>query len=170
MDDPSGIVIRRVYFVEMTMRAYRFLFALSILLVVLFSQNGWAQQTPAERTLFDEANHSRRDQGLSPLKWDEALAVAARRHAAEMAKHGSISHQFPGEPSLPGRATKAGAHYISLSENVAEAPKATEIHGMWMNSPHHRANLLDPDMNSMGVGVVSKNGQFYAVEDFSKAR
>jgi len=39
-----------------------------------------------------------------------------------------------------------------------------------MKSPPHRANILDRDMDSIGVGVVEQGGQFFAVEEFSQAR
>jgi uncharacterized protein YkwD len=39
-----------------------------------------------------------------------------------------------------------------------------------MRSPPHRANILDRDMDSIGVGVVERDRQFFAVEDFSQAR
>jgi uncharacterized protein YkwD len=39
-----------------------------------------------------------------------------------------------------------------------------------MKSPPHRANVLDTDMDSIGVGVVEHGGKMFAVEDFSKAR
>jgi uncharacterized protein YkwD len=39
-----------------------------------------------------------------------------------------------------------------------------------MKSPPHRANILDKDMDSIGVGVVERGGQLFAVEDFSQAR
>ena len=34
----------------------------------------------------------------------------------------------------------------------------------------HRANILDTDMNVMGIGIVERNGELFAVEDFSKAK
>lgn len=131
-----------------------------------------AQRPPsaAERQLFDEANRARKAQGLPPLKWDESLAAAARRHAAEMASHGTISHQFPGEPSMPGRATKAGAHYSSLAENVAYGQGPDQVEDEWMKSAPHRANILDPSLDSLGVGVTERGGQTFAVEDFSKSK
>jgi uncharacterized protein YkwD len=143
-----------------------------ILSSLSLSQLSWTQTyaSSAERQLTDAANRERKNLGLPTLKWDEALANAARRHAAEMAKHGTISHQFPGEPSLPARATKAGARFSSLAENVAQAPSPTAVHDLWMHSPPHRANLLDKDMDSIGMGVVERNGEVFAVEDFSKAK
>jgi len=67
------------------------------------------------------------------------------------------------------RAAQAGAHFSSLAENVAEGPDAATIHAEWMNSPPHRANLLDPQLDSIGVAVAVNNGTLFAVEDFSLA-
>jgi hypothetical protein len=38
-----------------------------------------------------------------------------------------------------------------------------------MHSPSHRRNILDPQMNALGVGVVERRGTLYAVEDFDDA-
>jgi uncharacterized protein YkwD len=136
----------------------------------------WAQTPQAqgteiiERDLFDYANHERSAQGLPALRWNTALAAAARKHASVMAQKQSISHQFPGEASLPGRAGQSGAHFVWLAENVAEGPSAQVIHAEWVKSPSHRANLLDRDMDSIGIAVAERGGQWFAVEDFSKAR
>jgi len=130
-------------------------------------------QTPtlrAERELFAAANQARRAQGLAPLRWDESLATAARRHAKVMAVRGSAQHGFEGEPSLSARVKQAGAHFSWLSENVTQGPTPEFIHVQLMKSPPHRANILDRDMDSIGVGVVERDGQFFAVEDFSQAQ
>jgi len=124
----------------------------------------------AERDLFAAVNQARRAQGLPALRWDESLAAAARRHAAVMAEHGQAQHAFEGEPSLSARVKQAGAHFSWLSENVTQGPTPEFIHGQFMNSPNHRANVLDRDMDSIGVGVVERGQQLFAVEDFSQAR
>ncbi len=56
-----------------------------------------------------------------------------------------------------------------IAENVAEAWSAPEIHDAWMHSPDHRANLLDPRVNSVGISVMRRGSQLYAVEDFDRA-
>jgi uncharacterized protein YkwD len=122
----------------------------------------------SERKLFDAANRERNALGLATLQWNESLAAAARRHAREMAARGTISHQFPDEPSLPSRVTKAGVHFSALAENVAMAADAARVHDLWMHSPPHRANLLDKDMDSIGIGAVERNGELFAVEDFCR--
>ena len=54
----------------------------------------------AEKQLFAAVNEARRNRGMPPLRWNDALAAAARRHATVMAKHGSAQHGFEGEPGL----------------------------------------------------------------------
>ena len=132
----------------------------------------WSQQhgTSIERGLFDAANRERREQGLPALKWDDALASAARKHAEQMAQQRALSHQLPGESSLPGRVGQAGVHHSWLSENIAEGNDADNIHAQFMKSTNHRANILDSDMDTVGIGVFESGGKWYAVEDFIKAK
>ncbi len=124
----------------------------------------------AERDLLASVNQARRMQGLPTLRWDETLATAARHHAEVMAQHGSAQHGFEGEPSLSVRVKLVGAHFSWLSENVTQGPSPEFIHTQFMKSAPHRANILDRDMDSIGVGVVEQGGQLFAVEDFSQAR
>src|ERR1700721_1752867 len=125
----------------------------------------WAQQE-VEKQVMDLANADRAQQGLSPLKWDPALAQAAADHAQLMAQHGALSHLFSGESDLVTRCGAAGAHFRTIAENVALAANPQALEKEWMNSAPHRANLLNPTMNVMGVGLVKKGGNYYAVEDF----
>jgi uncharacterized protein YkwD len=124
----------------------------------------------AERELFGDVNRARQAQGLPALKWNEALATAARKHAAMMAQHGLAQHGFSGEPALAARVTQAGGRFVWLSENVVVAGRVESVQAEFMKSPNHRANMLDADMDSIGVGVVERGGEFFAVEDFSKAK
>jgi uncharacterized protein YkwD len=124
----------------------------------------------AEQQLFASVNQTRKAQGLPDLKWNETLAVAARRHAGLMAQHGSAEHGYAGEPTLASRVTKAGGHFVWLAENVIQGTSAEGIQEGFLKSANHRANMVDSDMDSIGVGVVERNGQLFAVEDFSKAK
>lgn len=126
--------------------------------------------TEAEQELFASVNQARRAQGLPALKWNDSLATAARHHAAVMAAHGEAEHQFEGEPNLSARARQAGAHFGWLSENVIVGTSAQEVHDQFMNSTNHRANILDKDMDSAGIGVVERAGKLFAVEDFAQTR
>lgn len=117
--------------------------------------------------LLAAANQERTARGLSPLSFDPTLAQAASFHALQMADHADISHEFPNEPDLSARGAQAGVHFSLITENVAEAPDAADIHTMWMNSEGHRDNLLDPEVNVVGIAVVARDGELYAVEDFA---
>ncbi len=121
----------------------------------------------AEQLLLTQANQDRAGHSLSPLKRDPLLAQAALYHAYQMAEHADISHGFPGEPDLSERGASAGVRFSLITENVAEAGEPTIIHDMWMHSEGHRANLLDPEVNVVGIAVVTREHQVYAVEDFA---
>ena len=121
----------------------------------------------SERYLLLAANQDRLQHGIQPVQMDPLLAEAALAHARQMALRGGISHQFAGEAGLAERAADSGAHFSLVTENVAEASNASLIHQLWMQSAGHRANLLDPQVDSVGIAVVSSHGMLYAVEDFA---
>jgi uncharacterized protein YkwD len=123
-----------------------------------------------QRELFASINRARLAHGLNPLRWDQALAAAAKRHAEVMAEHGSVQHVFDGEPSLSARVKRTGTHFHWLAENVTQGPSPGFIHDQFMGSKPHRANILDRDMDSVGIGIVERHRQLFAVEDFSQAR
>jgi uncharacterized protein YkwD len=133
------------------------------------SANAQGKTGDSEQALLQSANRERAAQGLAPLKWSNTLAGAARQHALRMAQQNTLSHQLSGEPGLADRATRAGARFSTIAENVAEGPSTQNIHQQWMSSPPHRANLLDPQLDSVGIAVADRNGTLFAVEDFSLA-
>jgi uncharacterized protein YkwD len=120
-----------------------------------------------EEQLFELANEARAAQGIAPLEWDPALASAALTHCLRMAAEGPISHRYGGEPELAERAGHAGAHFSLVEENVAMGPSTATIHQGWMHSPGHRANLLNRQVDRIGVAVVASRSGLYAVADFA---
>lgn len=131
-----------------------------------------AQKTAssAEQALLQLANLRRAEHGLAPLALNPALTRAARAHAGVIIRYPApAEHQYPGEPNLLTRASQAGAHFSTVSENVAgNGNSAAEIESAWMRSPVHRANILDPRVNVVGIAVVESRGLLYAVEDFAR--
>ena len=123
----------------------------------------------AEKPLFDSANRERAARHLPALKWDEALARAARAHAQLMAEQDVLEHRLSGELDLPTRAREAGARFSHITENIGMAVSADKFHDGWMHSPGHRANILDAESDSVGIAVVEGGEELYAVEDFSRA-
>jgi hypothetical protein len=140
-----------------------------IAIFICACSSAYAQEHGPARILFESANRERAAKGLGLLKWDPALAVAAHEHVQRMAAQNTLSHQLSGEPDMLARAKQAGAHFSSLAENVAQGPGAENIHQQWMHSPPHRANLLDPQLNSIGIATAAREGTLFAVEDFSLA-
>jgi hypothetical protein len=119
--------------------------------------------------IFVLANQARAQAGVGRLEWDPALAAAALQHCLRMAAEGPIAHRYGGEPDLSERTAQAGAHFSVIEENVAVGPTAETIHEEWMQSPGHRANLLSPEVDRVGVAVVAARGTLYAVADYSRA-
>ncbi len=136
------------------------------LLLTAGAQEGAAVPADAEQ-LLALTNQARAADGLAPLQWSPVLAQAARQHAEQMVAHGALSHQYPGEPDVAARAAAAGAHFHAIAENIALGPNIEEIQTQWMHSVGHRNNILDPQMNVIGIALLRHNGELYAVEDFA---
>lgn len=124
----------------------------------------------AEQELLMLANQSRQRTGAPALRLDRGLSQAARLHAQAMADARELSHQFSGEPSLPQRlATSTGLQLDQEGENVAFDYDAGHGHEHLMLSAPHRANLLNPAYNVVGLGVVRSGDRLYIVQDFGHA-
>jgi len=107
-----------------------------------------------EKILFDSINRERAAAGLKALKRVEDLAAVARGYSREMARTGRIAHLSPISGGPGDRAKKAGVSFVRLTENLAKAPNAEMAHAGLMDSPGHRANILDPEVSVCGIGVV----------------
>ena len=122
---------------------------------------------PAAVQLLALVNRARAEVGAPALKWDESLSVAARKHCLRMAAEGPLAHRYPGELDLSERAGLAGAHFDLIEENVAIGPTAEEIHDEWMHSTGHRENMLNPEVDRVGISVVANRGVLYATADYA---
>lgn len=106
-------------------------------------------------------NKKRTARGMHRLHSDRHQLKAARRHSRLMVRKGCFSHECPGEKDLVGRITSAGYLPCSCSwmvgENIAwgQKRKSTPRHivEQWMNSPPHRANILNRRFEDIGVAV-----------------
>ncbi len=133
------------------------------------SNSGAPNLRAAAEQLFALANQSRAEAGAGPMQWDAALAQAALRHCQRMAMEGPISHRYGGELDVAGRAAQAGAHFALIEENVAVGPNPARIHDGWMHSEGHRTNLLNPNVDHVGIAVVAAEGLLYAVADYEQS-
>jgi Cysteine-rich secretory protein family len=124
----------------------------------------------AEQQLLELANQARAQAGAPPLTMDSGLSQAARAHAQEMFAARHLSHRFEGELPLPQRlAALTKLQLDQEGENVALDLNATGAQQHLMLSPPHRANLLNPVYNVVGLGVVRSGEQLYIVQDFGHA-
>jgi hypothetical protein len=122
---------------------------------------------PGTVQLLSLANEARAAAGAAPLRWDAALAEAARKHCLRMAAEGPIAHRYPGELDLSERAGLAGVHFDLVEENVAIGPTPVVIHDEWMHSTGHRENMLNPEVDRVGIAVVASRGVLYATADYA---
>ncbi|MGB7600624.1 MAG: CAP domain-containing protein [Candidatus Sulfotelmatobacter sp.] len=124
----------------------------------------------AEQLLLYLANQARAQFGAPRLTLDSGMSRAARIHAEKMVAERQLSHRFEGEPSLPQRLAAATRTQLDQEgENVAFDFDAAQGHQHLMQSPPHRANLLNPAFNVVGLGVVRSGNRLYIVQDFGHA-
>jgi uncharacterized protein YkwD len=112
-----------------------------------------------ESQFIAKMNAARQANGQSPYAVASDLTSVARQHSQSMSSKQSLYHN----PSL----TSDVHNWQAVGENVGEGPSVSDIHSAFMNSPEHRANILDHDFTQVGVGVsVDKNGIIWVTEDF----
>jgi uncharacterized protein YkwD len=150
-------------------RTARTFCGLVVLALLRTASTTHAQVPDDAHRIFDLTNQDRQEHGLPALHWDATLAQAAQAHADRMVGERTLSHQYADEPELTERAASAGAHFRAIAENIATGPNPPAIENEWIHSPSHRANILDPKMDALGVAVVKHGGNLYAVEDFEQS-
>ena len=116
-----------------------------------------------EKEVFDLINKQRTQNGLSPLKENSELQRVARIKAQDMVNNNYFSHTSPtyGSPFDMMKSFKIS--YNTAGENIAGNSSNSSAVTAWMNSPGHRANILNGSFNQTGIGVVkgSKYGKIY---------
>jgi uncharacterized protein YkwD len=128
----------------------------------------------AEQIIFTLTNRERAAMGLPALKWDMRLQAAARLQAADLAERNYFSHTSdkPGFETPTKRVNQAGSLDFGAGENIAFNEVSPDTTGerfmnQWMNSPPHRAGILDKTYTHIGVGVYRRNdGRIYGVQNF----
>lgn len=98
-------------------------------------------------------NAERAAAGLTRLTVEARLTAAALAHSTDMAARDFFAHESPEGRSVADRVTAAGYAYRIVAENIAAGQRdAAEVVTGWMNSPGHRANILNPELRQIGVG------------------
>jgi uncharacterized protein YkwD len=108
-----------------------------------------------------DINAFRARQGLGRLNLSPALTAAARAHSRQMAQDGYFAHASPdGSPfwnRLQGFYPSAAYRYWSVGENLLWVSQPLDGSGalrLWLESPEHRANLMNPSWRELGVSAL----------------
>ncbi len=124
-----------------------------------------------EGELFESVNRVRQRHGLRVLAHSEALAAIARAHSADMASRDYLGHETPEGLTAGDRVRQRGVTFAQLAENifVTDDPENTvelAVEG-WMESPAHRANILDGSLTESAIGAaLGDDGTLYFTQLF----
>lgn len=138
------------------------------------------QLTATEQAVVALINQERTSRGLAPVTFDATLTFAAAFHSTQMAARSNAMPSNPGNamqhtlfgviaPTPASRLDYAGYdNWQSYGENIAFGyTTAVSVMQAWMNSPGHRANILNPAFTQIGVGIAtSAAGYLYWTQEF----
>ncbi|MFD7750719.1 CAP domain-containing protein [Streptomyces sp. NPDC059757] len=125
-----------------------------------------AAGTSAQAAVLALVNEERAKVGCSPVTASASLASLAQDFSDDMAARGFFSHTDPDGQTPWDRATKAGVTGLG-GENIARGQAdAQAVMASWMNSEGHRANILNCDYKTLGVGVHYGSGGPWWTQDF----
>ncbi|MCX8178254.1 MAG: CAP domain-containing protein [Candidatus Aenigmarchaeota archaeon] len=145
-----------------------------------------------EKEVHRLVNFQRTKNGLSPLVWDDKIAIIAREHSQDMAENNFFSHyNLRGEgPTERGERhgylcrKDYGSYYTyGLAENIAQTPIYSNVVGCgsttnlkslaecivnsWMSSSGHRENILTNTYTKTGIGIAySNDNKAYSTQNF----
>ncbi|MEV5569391.1 CAP domain-containing protein [Spirillospora sp. NPDC052269] len=127
---------------------------------------GGGSATASEAAVFQLTNKQRAKAGCSPLRLDARLTRAARLHSQDMAAHNYFSHDSQNGDSPWDRIARQGYSQPG-AENIAKGySDAASVMKGWMNSPGHRANILNCGLKALGVGRADGSGGTLWTQDF----
>lgn len=114
-------------------------------------------------------NVEREKEGLNALVGDDKLDAAAQGHSEDMAANNFFAHDNLKGEKFSDRIKKAGASYRCAGENIAAGHRdPADVVDAWMHSEGHRANILTPQFNKLGVGIAKDSkGCIYWTQDFT---
>ncbi|WP_155372591.1 sigma-70 family RNA polymerase sigma factor [Catellatospora vulcania] len=105
-----------------------------------------------EAQLLVLVNQARKSAGCGALRAEPKLDKAARLHSADMVKRNYFSHTTP-DGVTPWDRAKAAGYTQPSAENIAAGnATAKATMNQWMNSPGHKANILNCSYKAMGAG------------------
>ena len=119
-----------------------------------FKVENYRPRPDLEAEMLELVNRERAANGLQPLAADPEMTEVARRHSADMFARGYFSHNTPENKTPFDRMRALDVGFRTAGENLALAPTLSIAHTGLINSPGHRANILEPKFGRLGIGVL----------------
>lgn len=107
-------------------------------------------------------NAERAERGLPQLEVSDAIRTIARRHSQRMMAEGTIFHSTTYREEIEA----VFPDWSAVGENVGVSPDVPSVHQAYMDSPGHRANILDDRWGWMGIGMVTGGGRMFNTQNF----
>lgn len=128
-----------------------------------------------EQEILRLTNHERSQYGLPALQNEPGLVTLARRHTVNMVQKNFFAHRDPWGDEVSGRKSKYYPELLvsNIGENLGKftnsrlAFKPEEVVTGWMNSPTHRAQILDRDYTHIGIAIMIKGTDMFATQNFA---
>ncbi|MES1214226.1 MAG: CvpA family protein [Bacteroidota bacterium] len=114
-----------------------------------------------EAQMLNMINKERRKAGLPAFSPDPEMTNVARAHSQDMFRRGYFAHVNPEGKDPFDRMKEANVHFYAAGENLALAQTLQIAHTNLMNSPGHRANILNSSFHRVGIGIL--DGGFYGL-------
>ena len=115
--------------------------------------------SPEEDRATALVNQSRNSAGLASLPTNIDLYLKAQGWSQQLANNQSLSHS--------NLASGNGYRWCRLGENVGYGYTIEQVHNAFMNSSGHRANIMNPSFNRVGIGVTRDGaGRYWVVQEF----
>ena len=129
-----------------------------------------------EQLIFKLVNEERAKAGLPALEYNTVLETYARIKSQDMGDRNYFGHPDPEGQLMQSQLDADGIQYVVWGENLAmvggyeldDEALAQMFLNNWMNSEGHRANILSPDFEQIGIGVYQVGNRIYATQEFMK--
>jgi uncharacterized protein YkwD len=161
-------------------KAFKTALHVALAVAALTSSGAHAREHDPElvQKIVDLTNAQRRANGLPELRVSGYLAQSAQSHADDQARRNYFAHDTPEGVTPRDRMLAVGYDpqtfvgeniYYYYGDQVGIQPEAAV--NWWMNSPGHRANILDPRYTEIGVGlaITTADGKYIYVQNFGSA-
>ncbi|MEO6611473.1 MAG: CvpA family protein [Chitinophagaceae bacterium] len=114
-----------------------------------------------ENQMLQLVNKERTSRGLKPLQADPELTQVGRKHSMDMFVRGYFAHKNPDGKDPFDRMKAGNIRFLAAGENLALSQSVQIAHTNLMNSPGHRANILNPAFGRLGIGIM--DGGYYGL-------